>query len=371
MLDDQAIERIARPLLEIGRQIEWDLIKNIISRININDKIGGTAIWEIEQLRKLGGLHADNLKVIAKYTNRSVNEIKTLIRNAAAGVIDMTTLSKAFDQGHISVDPSFLEFENIIETFEEALTGEWRMIMTGAISHSTNQYQQLVDKVTFEATAGIKSYDQALIDGINQLSDQGITAVQYVRMRNGIPQIINYSTEASVRRSIMTAINQTANNISRKVVEELEPEYILTSQHYGARNVGHGYANHESWQGKVFKNDGEFERETGFLSGDMLGLAGYNCRHQHHPYFPGISPEPPPRLDPAENDRVYKAEQRQRLLERRVRESKKRVRLAEMTEDKDYIKKEKKMLKRRLTDLSGHVKDNNLVRQYAREQIPK
>ena len=71
------------------------------------------------------------------------------------------------------------------------------------------------------------------------------------------------------------------------------------------------------------------------------------------------------------DEQAYDNQQRQRLLERRVRESKKRIELAKTTEDAKYIQREKKLLDRRLEALDKHVKDNNLVRDYARERISK
>lgn len=367
MLDDKQLYAISRPVLQLAREIEWELIQNIALRLQMNDDIGGTARWQIQKLEMLGGLHEDNLKVLSKYSGKTLEEIKKMMDKAGLLAIDYPSLNEAYKRGLVDVDPRLVEFKPVLETFTEALQSENRLLLTKTITESNTQYQAIIDRVTMETSRGIKSYTQALTDSLRELADKGIYTTTYKGInKHGRPYVSKYPIEASVRRSIMTGINQVSNHMNEKMVDELKPDHIGVSAHLGARDKGVGHENHESWQGQVYRNDGEFELVTGYGDPDMLGLAGYNCRHIHYPFFEGLTPMPE-QINTEENRERYALDQRQRLLERRIRESKKRIELMEMTGGD--VQREKNLLKSRQKMLRDFVEENNLVRQYERERI--
>ncbi len=353
--------------MNVINELEFRLIKNIAERLQVNDEIGGTAYWQIQRLEALSGLHEDNLKLLAKYSGLTVERIKAMLDSVGLLAIDYPSLTEAWKQGLTPIDPRLISLKPVLDTFKQALQDENRLIVTKAITQANTQYQAIVDRIALEASTGVKSYSQAVTDSLKELADKGISTTQYQGIsKDGTPYIISYPLEASVRRSVMTAINQVANKANERIIDELQPDYIATSAHEGARDKGLGYENHELWQGKVFKNDGEFERETGYMAGDMLGLAGYNCRHIHYPFYPGLTPEPE-QIDTEENRERYENEQRQRLLERRVRESKKRIELLKISGGD--LTQQQALLKRRLKMLKEHVEEHGLVRQHERERI--
>ena len=369
MLTDKQLYELTQEIIDIAREIEMELILSIASRLDVNDEVGGTAYWQLKQLNEMGSLHEESIRIIAKYSNKSIEEVKRMIKSAGIASIDFTSLDKVFELGLTTINPKSINIMPVIEAYQRAIEEETRMILTSAITESNIQYQKMIDKVALEVTGGFKSYDQAIQSALNDLADKGIVSTRYEGMNiHGEPYVIEYPIEASIRRTAMTAINQVANKANERIIDELKPPQIAVSAHIGARSKGIDYENHEKWQGKIYDNDGTFEKKTGYNSGDMLGLGGYNCRHIHWAYWEGISVEPEP--VPQDDDR-YDNEQRQRLLERRVRDSKKRIEVAKQSEDKEYIQREKKLLDRRLKALDEHCKTHGLVRQYARERIAK
>ena len=367
MLNDKELYALTKPILSTIRELEWELVKNIGARLQVNDEVGGSAYWQIQRLEELGGLHEDNLKLLAQYSGKTIEQIKRMIEQAGLLAVDYPSLNEAFKRGLSDVDPRVVGLSPVLEAFIGPLQDEGRLLITKAITESNVQYQAIVDRIALETGQGIKSYSQAVTDSLVELAEKGISTTRYAGInKNGVPYVINYPLEASVRRSVMTAINQVANTTNHKLVEEMKPEYIAVSAHLGARDKGDGYENHESWQGRVYKNDGSFERLTGYNSGDMLGLGGYNCRHIHYPYYKGLSPEPE-QVNTEENRKRYELEQRQRALERRVRESKKRIELIKTSGGN--IKREQALLKSRQAKLREFVENNGLVRQHERERI--
>ena len=111
-------------------------------------------------------------------------------------------------------------------------------------------------------------------------------------------------------------------------MKEMDWDIILTSSHLGAR-VGDGgpnAGNHSWWQGKFFSRTGKDDRfppfsDTGY--GTIEGLCGVNCRHS---FGPGDGEHNPfEQYDSEENRKAYELSQRQRLLERRIRKTKRAV----------------------------------------------
>lgn len=66
----------------------------------------------------------------------------------------------------------------------------------------------------------------------------------------------------------------------------------------------------------------DFEAVTGY--GTVSGLCGANCRHSFSPYFEGQK-NPFEHYDSEENKKQYELEQRQRTLERRIRDTKRQT----------------------------------------------
>ena len=105
-------------------------------------------------------------------------------------------------------------------------------------------------------------------------------------------------------------------------MDEFDVDLVLVSSHMGAR------PSHQEWQGKVYSRSGtskkypDFVSSTGYGTGD--GLCGWNCRHNFSPYFEGQE-NPFDHYDDKENQEAYDKSQQQRLLERTIRKTKRRV----------------------------------------------
>ena len=157
-----------------------------------------------------------------------------------------------------------------------------------------------------------------------------------------------------MRRAVLTGVNQTACKLQIARADEMGCEFVEVSAHSGARSDGsRGPRDHAWWQGKVYHRgsaveyNGEryesFEDATGYGTGE--GLCGWNCRHNFHPFWPGISvpnytPERLAELNARNigyNGKMYtryEIDQQQRALERRVRAAKRKY-LAESAADVD------------------------------------
>lgn len=178
--------------------------------------------------------------------------------------------------------------------------------------------------------------EAVIADAVAELARAGVETVDY---RSGVSTTI----DAAVRRHVDTQKNQCMNDLTVRRCEEWGVGLVCVDAHFGAR------PSHARWQGKAYSLDGEqtidgvtypdLYEATGYQgrNGWPLGerLAGVNCRHVIYPYVPGVTEIPGDDMEAMEekygmsSEEYYRATQRQRSLERRIREKKREVAVGE------------------------------------------
>lgn len=124
----------------------------------------------------------------------------------------------------------------------------------------------------------------------------------------------------------------------------------------------------------------DFVENTGFGSGG--GLCGWNCRHNFIPFDPETMKNNLSQYGLEENEKAYKISQYQRLCERRIRKSKRKVFALENAIkntnnilDQNILKKDllrsKNLLKKQNNNYKNFCKQNNVKPYQERLKIPK
>ena len=364
---------LTRPIIEIYEQIELDLLEAIAKRFDIYDKVGGSLEWQVTKLDEMGALNAEAVKIISRYSAKSEEEIREMLKKAGFANIDLPALDKAYTNGFLFVDPQKVMtnpiFASTLEDSFKELRAAFKLINTHALESVKHEYMSVLNRAYIEVSSGVYDYNTAIKRALKGMADNGITGATYRRAG----KIVNYSIEAAVRRDTMTAIHQAANRNSYKLVEELGTGYVEVSSHAGARTHPTNHiANHAWWQGKVYKIDG-FDKDydnlksvTGYPD-NILGLGGVNCRHRMFPFIPGVSTPVMEQYDEKEAERIYRATQQQRAKERKIRALKKEIVVAQATGQP--VKELKAELNRRYEDIIAFCEKNGLERDWNRELI--
>lgn len=139
------------------------------------------------------------------------------------------------------------------------------------------------------------------------------------------------SIESATMMTVRTGISQCAGAIALKRMEELEWDTILVSAHVGARigDGGNNPTNHFWWQGKFYSRTGkdkrfpDFRTSTGY--GTVTGLCGVNCRHSFGSGDGENNPYVDINLSSEDNIKAEERAKKQRLMERRIRNSKREI----------------------------------------------
>jgi len=182
-----------------------------------------------------------------------------------------------------------------------------------------NAFQREMDLAVLKTATGTFSYQQAVNDCIHSLAKSGLRAIDYASGRS-------YNLDTGARMIVRTTVSQLAGKVTEENIQRTGVDLVYVDAHDGAR------PEHAEWQGHVYTYSGtptaeypDFFTVTGY--GEVDGLKGVNCTHNFYPYWEGSSVLPefhesePKEIDGREYT-MYEATQRQREMERQIRELK-------------------------------------------------
>ena len=228
-------------------------------------------------------------------------------------------------------------------------------------------------RVTSDAVTGTlmgKDRRTVMEEAVSRLSDAGLETIDY---RSGVRTTI----DAATRRHVVSQANQARADLLNRRCDEWGCDLVMVSAHFGAR------PSHAVWQGRVYSRSGRdpkypsLDYGTGYHGtgphaalGDRL--CGVNCLHSLSPWVEGYSQLPSTDFSEQEkrvgmtSDEYYVARQKQRGMERKVRQLKRRVALGQehgldMTADRYR-------LGRAQASLRAHCATTGLRRDYERER---
>lgn len=373
MLSEEQLEILSEAIQPLFQYLEKEVIADISRRIGKTLTYTRTAELQAISMQKLGYsparirkeamklLNADPeyRKAVAKNTMEYKREVRNIINKITreayrandeivANAGDMSwinDLSVWKSAGRVLDSNSFLQ--QLVTSFSMQTAGELKNMtqttgfkMMSGYEGIENAYKRELDKAVIKICSGTFSQDKVLRDVVHDLAQSGLRSIDFAS---------GYSMQldTAARLAIRTGCHQLAGKVLDKNIEQTGENLVYVSKHWGARNTGIGHANHEQWQGKVYfvKDGNDYSQEanrigqdrimslwysTGYSvdgkhENDPLGMYGYNCRHNHHPWFEGVStlpkeqPEPEPVTINGKTYDYYAMTQKMRSMERSVR----------------------------------------------------
>lgn len=326
MLDPKYLEKFSDQLLGIIDTLTIAIISDMAKRIVKMGNVSESTKHQAEVLQNAGLVYKDTIKRVSQVSGYQKHEVQRMYEEA--GVRNLKNEAVYYKQAgkeDIKLNQSngmqrILQ-ANIRKTCQELDN----LTMTTAV-RSQSAYIQACNRAQMRVSSGAFSYDKAIADAIKEAAVQG-TEVLY-------PSQHVDKLDVAVRRAVLTGVNQTAAEMNLQYAKDQNCDYVETTAHEGAR------PEHAVWQGKVFCLSGtdpkyeNFYEATGYGTGP--GLCGWNCRHNFHAFFPGISTPAYTQemLDDYSAKNVeyngkqfteYEAGQMQRGHERQIRETKRKL----------------------------------------------
>lgn len=390
MLSDEQLDVLSGALAPLFQNLEAWVITDVAQRIKNTMMYTRTAELEVEALQKLGyspaRIRAEVMRILRadKAFQRQVEEntlafkrevaaklaeITGKAQEAAGEVIDGAgDMSWADDISLWDSAGVNLEEDGSLKQITQAMKDQTRGVLknltrttgfrTASGMESVKEvYQKELDKALVKVSSGAVTREQCVREVIQDLARSGLRTIDYDSGRS-------YQLDTASRMCMNTAAGQLAAQVCNSNIQKTGVTMVQVSAHWGARDKGEGIKNHKEWQGKVYSIDGQLHPEeekrigmeihdlqecTGYSvqdgTGDIEGLHGVNCRHNHHPFFEGVStpvkydPEPEAKEINGRTYSYYDMLQGMRRREREIRALKReKEALAKLGEDTTAVK---------------------------------
>lgn len=319
-------------LLGLYQQLEDDIVADMVRRMLKMGFVSESTAYQAEVLQSAGILYDDILQMIADRTDASVAQVRAMFEDAGVRTVEIdndTHEAAGEAPADIRQDSGM---KQVLDAGYRKTLGTMRNLVSTTANTTQTAFLQACDRAYMQVSSGAFSYQEAIRMAVRDLADGGA----YITYPTGHRDRI----DVAVRRCILTGVGQTAAAVAKKRAEDSSCQYMELTAHGGAR------PEHARWQGQLVQIQGKRTRkiidglkvftlqEIGY--GDGRGFKGWNCRHNWHPYYPGLStpnytPEEIAKLDEksisynGEKYTEYEISQMQRKGERKVRALKRRA----------------------------------------------
>lgn len=372
MLDDLVLFKLETEINRIYAQVETEMVSAIAHELakGSNASISPIA-WRTEKLRQMGRLDGKLTDLLRTKSRQIQPQLEDSIIRAMLGAgkeDDMVLAQIASVKAQIA-SGTFVEASKstVFEQLSKAAIANARtglnLTNTQALQAANEIWTSAVNSAYVKTLTGSTSLDQAVKLSVREMGKQGA----YVTYVSKSGRMTRTSLEVAVRRDVVTSVNQAAAEMTIGRCDEYEVDLVEVSAHEGAR------PEHAAWQGKVYSLHGKtpgyelLSVATGY--GTVEGLAGANCRHSFFPYFPGLSKQTQDIPGKRENKATYEATQKQRYLERNIRNAKREASVSRSGGDLEGAAKAEARVKAYQGKMREFIDESGLTRQYPREQI--
>lgn len=373
---------LSQPLTDVYTAMETDLMMAIARQLAAGGEINATSEWRLKKLAEAGALSKETVQIIASYTGIQSDLITETIEGAAMGVADRLepALQACARDGYISAvggTPISESMKNVVTNFHKQAKTDLNLVNTVMQYKANSAYKNLVNKVydetkrqellgvlgkhTLEVASGGTSRQEAVRNCIKEFSQKGIPAFVDKRGRE-------WSPEAYINMDIRTTVNNTANAAQDACCDRYGLDLIQISSHMGARpkcaiDQGKLYSR-SNRSGTAHDGDGNeipFYPWSSTSYGQPDGILGINCHHHKYPFADGVNFQRYFPYDKDENEERYKEFQKQRAMERRVRETSRQADMLEAAGDTEGAKAARRKLRDQRKTYREYSKEHGLA----------
>ena len=375
-MNPREIEEMSWRMAEVYEAVVNRILINMARHfqyINAGEVPSGTWIYQAKKLAEMGQVNKETEKIILDMLGDADGVLRALLEESIMnGLKDAEpalrkAAEKGFLPGGINTPPvlepgqmqAFSAYYkqsadklNLVNTVMLESTGWAYQATVSDIVNRMNTAQGILNKATGEVVTGVSSWNDAIRRGVQNMVKNGITGF----VDHGGHK---WSPEAYVAMDVRTTMANTARAAVWERCEDYGDDLYQVSWHNAARPLCF------PWQAKVISRsdtvqdveDGEgftvhvyAQSETTY--GEPAGLFGINCGHYPIPFVPGFSRIRQPKQDAEENAKAYEQSQRQRYLERRLRDQKRDL---EVMKAQGASEEELKWQRQRIKEASGDI----------------
>lgn len=358
MVDIEKIDRqsYTNEIVKMYEELNTELVNDILKKIKEQGNFSSATKHQLKVLANRGGkeLFKSSLKKINSLSTKRKQELLKFFEQVIND--DLSDYKTLYDNKNKSYELS----EGQLKIFNQMLkqTNNELQNFTKTIAFATqNEFVGIVDKMYKQLVTGGMDFQTCFRKATNELASKGVT----LTMKNGY----NRSIEAAVRQNVLYGLRQTTQSINDDLVDYLGADAVQINISQNCR------PSHQVINGKVFSLKRNNKHYPYFKKEYQELLEDYNCQHYKSPFVIGVS-EPIYTDDEIKraNERTvnykgekipyYEATQKQRALERAVRNAKKTYMSNQTKENRAKVT----MAQRKVREF---LQETGLERQYSRE----
>lgn len=327
MITPDYLEQAADQIEKIYTDFQEWAIRDIVNRLLETDfEVSGTTQWRAEKVQQGGLVYNDLTARISKETGKSQTEIKRLFRDAGVEVYnygDEVYQGLGIQPLSVRQSPAML---NVLMAGMKKTEKTMKNLTGTTASMAQSQFITACDGAWMAVSSGAVSYNEAVINAVGQVGSSGMW-IRYPETGH------RDRLDVATRRCVLSGLGRTVGTLNEMACDELGCDLVEVTAHWNAR------PSHAEWQGLVYSRSGKNKDYPDFSIcgyGTGAGLLGWNCYHDFHPFFEGISERlyTEEQLGEMKNATVkyngkeiggYEATQVQRGIERKIRESKRKL----------------------------------------------
>lgn len=400
---------LSEPVEQVYTDCVAQLIQNICRHLGQGKNLSMME-WELRKLSEMDALTRESIKIIASYSGKAEREIKSAIaKGLKLSVKDVESVLKgAVKAGTIAGIGFSVEESQALKNALESLTAQAvdraNLVNTVMLNSTRNRYtwavnatkdyeQKFIEKLmsasnaeelgeqlakvqkalntaTSSVLVGAEARTEALSRVVKQLADEGITG--YIDAGGH-----HWSPEAYMNMDIRTTIHNTAIQAQKERAAEYGVQTFQISSHSGARPLCAPYqGKFYSWdgsEGTITDLDGHefwYESIQNTSYGEPAGIFGINCGHFPQTFVDGYSiPRFGPTEDEAKNAEEYRESQKQRQLERNVRNAKREAIAQDAAGNKEAFKTAAEKVRQANADYKAYCKETGRTPRNDRLQV--
>lgn len=355
---------------DLYNSLEGEIIRIIIKRL----KGGSRDIteWQAQKLAELRLFNNEVTRYLSEVTAIAEPEIRKMFTEAGKGMIQDIDRAMPYQ-----AKPMPTDLDNIMRAYH---TQAWNEIdnYVNQTLIATNYgrgtaavaYQNVLNRTSALFNTGIYTFEESVERAVIELAQKGIKST-FVDKRGH-----SLSIEGYTRTVLKSTLGNTFNEVRAERMSEYGVYTVVVTSLVGAR------AQCSLIQGHVvdLRHPEEIPPDSQYKSiydpywkaeyGTAGGHRGANCRHMHIPFIPGASTNNQPQYDAELNEKVAKARDTQRRIEREIVKYKKNLMVAEELGSPD-ASHWRKMVRKRQSAIRNLIEENGdyLSRNYRREKV--
>lgn len=173
MLTEQDFIRIEKQANSIYNNLELQIIEEIATRIANFGYANMVVLNDLRIAQEMGFLYQDIVKLVAEYNNTTVEEVNKIFYEA--GEKSLKFDDKIYKEAGLQPLP-LAQSESIKQVMNAAIirtAGNLQNLCKTTANTAQTQFYNAINNAYMYTSTGVKSYTQAILDEIKNISKQG------------------------------------------------------------------------------------------------------------------------------------------------------------------------------------------------------